>query len=278
VLVGWCWFLALVFPVLGFMQAGLQAHADRFVYLPHIGLTIAMTWTIVDLARSWPRRDLILSSAGAIIIAALTLTAFHQTTFWRDSVSIWTHTLAVTKNNQTAHTNIAIAFRDRGQNAEYSAHSLASNIVHWETILKDFPNDIDAHNELGAVLYPAGRARDAVVHWRASLALDPNDGNALNNLAWALATCPDASMRDGATAVALAQKVSRLPGGDVPIIFRTLAAAYAENGDFASAIDAAEHALGLTAQQKNEPLAQTLRYELSLYHERKPYREEPRRE
>src|SRR5581483_3564360 len=272
-LVGWCWFLVLVFPVLGFMQAGLQARADRFTYLPHIGLTIAITWWIVDLTRAWPNRALWLGTLAAFVISALTLTAFHQTTFWRDSVSIWTHTLAVTENNQMAHTNIAIAFRDRGDHAQYLAHSNAADIARFETILKDFPNDIDAHNELGVVFYRAGRARDAVAQWRASLALDPNDGNALNNLAWALATSPDASLRDGATAVALAQKMSRLPGAESPMILRTLAAAFAESGDFASATDVAERAMRSAEQQHNDSLAGTLRAEIELYRNRQPYRE-----
>lgn len=277
VLVGWCWFVLMVFPVLGFMQAGLQARADRFTYLPHIGLTIAVAWLIVDLTRSWRQREIALSIGAAVVIAALTACSFRQTTYWRDSISVWTHALAVAGDSQMAHTNLGAALWLRGQKDEATRHSNAADIVHWEKIIKDYPDDIAARDALGAVYYQTGRAVDGIAQWQASLRLDPNDGNALNNLAWVRATCPDAAFRDGAAAVDLARRATQLPGGDAPIVLRTLAAAQAENGDFDGAMATIARALERAEAQGNDSLGQTLQYELSLYRNHQPYRETPSR-
>jgi hypothetical protein len=105
--------------------------------------------------------------------------------------------------------------------------------------------------------------------------LNSEDGNALNNLAWVLATYPADGIRDGKRAVELAVKATTLPGGDVPIVLRTLAAAYAESGDFPKAIDTAQHAIDLATTQNNTSLLTTLRHEIELYQARAPYREAP---
>jgi tetratricopeptide (TPR) repeat protein len=109
------------------------------------------------------------------------------------------------------------------------------------------------------------------------LEIDPNDGNALNNLAWVLATHPDDAIRNGKRAVELAEKAISLPGGVVPIVLRTLAAAYAEAGDFSKAMDTLQHAIDLAAAQNNTSLLATLRHEMELYQTRTPYRESPPR-
>ena len=90
-----------------------------------------------------------------------------------------------------------------------------------------------------------------------------------------LATYPVDAIRDGKRAVELAAKATTLPGGDVPIVLRTLAAAYAESGDFSKAIDTAQRAIDLSTTQNNTSLLATLRHEIELYQARTPYRESP---
>ena len=301
--VGWFWYVGMLVPMLGLVQVGLQAHADRYTYLPHIGLLIALTWAVVDLTKEWRWRAMALRVGGAVAILILTACSFQQTTYWRDSISIWTHTLAVTKNNDTAHFCLAEALLERGKLDEAIAHSQAaieirpanagaygrvpmvltteqsqSAIAYWQNRLKNNPLDTDAHNNLGVILIQSGDPRGAIAQWETSLAIKPNDGNAENNLAWVLATYPEETLRNGKRAVELAEKAAALPGGQDPIVLRTLAAAYAEAGEFSKAIATAEEALNSASARQNSSLVETLQSEIALYRGNKPYREIPRRQ
>src|SRR5204862_5349750 len=89
VLVGWFWFLLLVAPVLGIFQAGLQGRADRFTYLPHIGITIAVAWSVAALTQEWRNRKIVLGSIAGCVIAASTIASWKQTTYWRATGPIW---------------------------------------------------------------------------------------------------------------------------------------------------------------------------------------------
>jgi tetratricopeptide (TPR) repeat protein len=273
--VGWFWFLILIAPVSGIFQAGLQARADRFTYLPHIGITIAMTWLIADATKRWRNRAVIFTPAASCMIVAFGIVSWKQTTYWRDSVSVWEHALTVTSNNQTAHRDLAAALYARGQIAESKKHSRTADIIHDQTVLKDYPLDVSVRDNLGILLIQGGDASGAIQQWATSLQKDPNDGNALNNLAWVLATHPADTFRNGRRAVELATKAAALPGGQSPMVLRTLAAAYAEDGDFANAIDTVKRATELADAQANGSLGQTLRHELELYQKNTPYREKP---
>jgi len=275
VFVGWFWYLILLAPVLGIVQAGLQARADRFTYLPHIGITMLLTWSCADLTQQWRYRRIVLISMATFAIAALTVVAYQQTTFWRNSISLWEDTLAVTPDNQTAHQNLAAALWSKGRTAEANKHSRAAAIAHARTTLKDYPFDVATHNDLGVLLAQNGDVRGGIEQWEISLQLSPDDGNALNNLAWVLATYPTDTIRDGKRAVELAVKATTLPGGNVPIVIRTLAAAYAEAGDFSKAIETGQRALDLATAQSNTSLLSTLRHEIELYQAHTPYRESP---
>ena len=96
---GWFWYVGMLVPVIGIVQVGVQARADRYTYLPQIGLYLIATWTIADLSRAWRYRRQILGVAAAIVITALAWLTWIQSTYWRDSEILWTHTLAVTTDN-----------------------------------------------------------------------------------------------------------------------------------------------------------------------------------
>jgi tetratricopeptide (TPR) repeat protein len=273
--VGWFWYLILVAPVLGIFQAGLQSRADRFTYLPHIGITIALTWTVADLTQQWRVHRAMLSSIAICVVTVFTICAWRQTTYWRDSISVWERALAVTSNNQIAHQDLAAALWNRGRIAESRIHSRSAEIIHAQTTLKDFPLDVPTRDNLGVLLVKAGDAAGAIQQWNTSLQIDSNDGNALNNLAWVLATYSLDAVRDGKKAVELAEKASRLPGGESPIVLRTLAAAYAESSDFVKAIAAAQRAMELATAQGNNSLVETLQHEIELYQTQTAYREKP---
>jgi Flp pilus assembly protein TadD len=122
-------------------------------------------------------------------------------------------------------------------------------------------------------LFQKGEAKEAIDAWGQSLEIKPDQLNALNNLAWSLATAPNASLRDGTKAVVLAAHANQLSGGGNPAILRALAAAYAEEGSYGLAVVTVRRALTLAVEQKNEALAAMLEKEIKLYEADKPVRE-----
>ena len=267
IIVGWLWYLIMLVPVIGVVQINLQAHADRYTYLPQIGLYLIAVWGTADLSVGWPPRREILTVATALVMAALALTAWHQTTYWRDSESLWTHTIAVTSNNDFAHASFADLLLREGR--------INESIDHSKEALRIRPNNSDAHNNLALALINRGDADGALTHFKKSLEIQPGNMNAQCNLAWILATSPDSSLRDGAKAVALAENVARRAGHPNPMVLRTLAAAYAETGRFSEAIDAAQDALQLAMNQGNQALADDLRLNIANYERNFPLRSAP---
>jgi len=263
-IVGWLWYLLMLAPVIGVVQINLQGHADRYTYLPQIGLYLMVAWTVADLSAAWRYRRRILSGATAVAIAALILSAWRQTTYWRDSESLWTHTIAVTSNNDFAHASIADLFLRKGR--------IDESIDHSREALRIRPNNSDAHNNLALALLYRGDVNEALAHWKKSLEIQPENLNAQCNLAWILATSPNSSLRDGAKAVELAENVARRAGHPNPIVLRTLAAAYAETGRFSEAISAAQDALELATSQGNSGLAADLRSNIENYEKNLPLR------
>src|SRR5437016_982588 len=146
-------------------------------------------------------------------------------------------------------------------------------IAQFEKCLSISPDFAEAHHDLANALRRTGRYSDAVAHYESALRLDPRSVLTMNNLGWLLATCADASVRNGARAVEVAARADVLSGGGDPLILHTLAAAYAENGQFAQAVETAEHALRLAGQQRKEILVRALPHEISLYQTRLPYHE-----
>src|SRR6266699_2024665 len=120
---GWLWYVGMLVPVIGIVQVGAQARADRYTYLPQIGLYLIATWAIADLSVSWRYRRQILAVAATIVIAALAWLAWIQNTYWRDSETIWTRTLAVTSHNDFGHARLADLLLRRDRIDEAISHS-----------------------------------------------------------------------------------------------------------------------------------------------------------
>jgi tetratricopeptide (TPR) repeat protein len=297
-LVGWLWYLGMLVPVIGLVQVGLQSHADRYTYLPQIGILTALTWAICDLTKKWRYRNQLLSVSFGVVIALVGACGYRQASYWKDSISLWAHTLKVTKDNDRAHLCMAEALLQKGRLQEAIEHSQAAvdirpenagaygripvvltnrqastAMAYWRERIKANALDTDAHNNLGVLLIQSGDPKAAVLEWESTLAIKPNDGNAQNNMAWVLATYPDATIRNGERAVELAESASKLPGGNDPLVLRTLAAAYAEDGQFARAIDTAESAMQTANGRQNLALVETLKAEIEQYRSGEPHRE-----
>jgi Flp pilus assembly protein TadD len=390
---GWLWYLGMLVPVIGLVQVGSLARADRYTYLPQIGLYILLTWTAVELTASWQSRRWVLGGGAMAVLAVLITCARAQTAYWRDSESLWTHTLACTSDNRIAHYNLGVVFAQQGRTKEAIAQlqkalaiepdyaephfdlgniflqqgrieeaiayyqkaltinpddadihnnlgnvflqqgrmdeaissyqkALAINpnyaeahnnlgkafrqqgrleeaITHFQKALTIKPDYAEIHNNLGVVFAQQGRTKEAIAQLQKALAIEPdyaeahyNLGNAVlqqghmdeaiahfqkaltmkpdyveaqNNMAWVLATCPQASLRNGVKAVGLAEQANQLTGGKNPVVLCTLAAAYAEAGRFPKAIETVQHAMQLAEAQSNTALAEALQSQLKLY-------------
>ena len=294
--VGWFWYLVMLVPVIGLVQVGLQSHADRYTYLPHIGLYLAATWLVTDLSTTWQRRPLFLSIGAAIVVGMLSWSAREQTRYWHDSGTLWRHALAVTQNNYLAHNNLA-AFLDTGDEAiwhlketvklqpDYAKghYDLARLLLdqrevnqaidHLRKTVALDPQLAEPWSDLGDALHLKGKAREATDCYERALHLSPELRNSLTGLGWILATCPDGSLRNGTRAVQLATKAVEISQRQRPIALRTLAAAYAEAGQFDQATAVATEALKLAVAQSNSELASKLRLEIDLYQTKLPLRD-----
>jgi protein O-mannosyl-transferase len=342
-LVGWLWYLVMLLPVIGIVEVGLQGHADRYTYLPHIGIFVALIWLVADLAIFIRVREEVLGAAAVVVLVTFAACSWKQTTYWRNSATLWVRTLAVTENNDVALANFADWFAERGQldealsyfqralevRSQVSGHehynlSLANihtnmgvalvhkdrveeAVAHFQRALELQPNYPDAHYNLGVILGrrndldgaiaqfrtilsiapndPASNAaladvlarkglfREAIAHYEIVLESDPNSVFALNNLSWLLSTNPDASVRNGPRAVELALRLNRITNQTSPSVLRTLAAAYAEAGQFENAAAGAHAAADLAHVQSQHSLAARLEWESDLYRRHLPWRD-----
>jgi tetratricopeptide (TPR) repeat protein len=298
-LTGWLWYLVMLGPVIGVFQVGAQARADRYTYLPQIGLYLLAVWAVADWCGTRSARRIALTAGSAIILAGLIFSTRAQTSYWRDSESLWTHALGVTSGNFIAHNNLGTALFQRGDlNGATNQYQAALQIrpdyeeAHFnlgtallqsgdaegainefQTALRLQPDHAQAHINLGSALAQKGDVRDAIAQIQSGLRLDPGNVEANNNLAWLLATSSEPSLRDGRRAVELAQQANRLAGGGNMSTLRTLAAAEAEAGRFDDAVQNAQAALALAQAAGRSDLITVLKNEITLYQARQPLRE-----
>ena len=296
--VGWLWYLGMLVPVIGILQIGEQAFADRYTYLPQIGLYVGVTWAVADWSKEWRYRRWILSVLSGCVIMALIACARIQTAYWRNSESLWTHALACTKRNAIAHNNLGTALLQRGLieeaiiqyreavriNPAYSgAHynlgaallqrgQAEEAIAQYREAVRINPAYSEAHNNLGNALFQKGQAEEAIAQYREAVRINPDYLEAMNNLAYSLATAGDGRLRNGGEALVIAQRANDLNKGGSPIILGTLAAVYAETGRFGEAEEMVRRAIGLAKAQSNPALTGTLQEHLKLYQARRPLR------
>ena len=199
-LVGWLWYLGMLVPVIGLAQVGLQAMADRYMYLPQIGLLIGLTWGAERLVRSWPRRAWLCGVAASLVIAELMVCALQQTTYWRDSESLWQHTLECTSENKIAHYNFGFFLAHQNR--------LDEAIEQYREAVRISPDYVEAQLNLGVALARLRRYDEAVTPFETAVKLSPNSVEIRNNLGLALARGghKDEAMKQFQKALALAEK------------------------------------------------------------------------
>jgi protein O-mannosyl-transferase len=178
-LVGWCWYLVTLVPVIGLIQVGTQSMADRYTYIPLIGIFVMVVWAVADGLPHLPGRRVVLAvAAGAVIVASAAATRA-QVEHWRDGWALWTHALAVTTNNERAQAAVGAMLGNQGRTEEA--------IPHLREALRIAPAFGAAHNDLGLALNNLGRFDEAVEHLSTAVRLQPTSANAQHNLGVALA-------------------------------------------------------------------------------------------
>jgi protein O-mannosyl-transferase len=176
--VGWFWYLGMLVPVIGLVQVGTQAMADRYMYLPQIGLSIAVTWGALAVVRSWRHRTAVCWVAASAAIAVLVVCGARQASYWRDSETLWRHALACTQRNKLAHFCLGISLAEQGRLQEAAEQ--------YEQAVAIAPDYLDAQTNLGAVLTGLGRTSDAVKHFEKAVAIAPDSMEIRCNLGSAL--------------------------------------------------------------------------------------------
>jgi tetratricopeptide (TPR) repeat protein len=181
---GWLWYLVTLAPVIGLVQVGAQARADRYLYVPMVGLAIMLAWGAADWLRRAPRlRPAVAALAAAACLASAALAAA-QVRHWKDSEALFSHALAVTDGNYLAHHNLGVAL------AEMPGR-LPEAMAHYQAALAIQPGSARAHTDLGnALARLPGRAPEAVAEYREALRLSPDSAIPHNNLGNALAGIP----------------------------------------------------------------------------------------
>jgi tetratricopeptide (TPR) repeat protein len=174
-LTGWFWFLGMLVPVIGIVQVGAQGWADRYTYLPHIGLSLMAAWALVDLTARWRYRRQFLGAAAATTIVAMSWQSSIQASYWRDNETLWNHTLAVTSRNHVAHNNLGSFFFDQGQNdAAFFHHEQALSIRSQQLITgQDFLLAL-YYNNVAAGLRRKGRPAEAIALCQKGLKYQPD--------------------------------------------------------------------------------------------------------
>ena len=285
-IVGWLWFLGVLVPMIGVVQVGGQARADRFMYVPLVGLAISVAWGVAEFRGTGRRRRALLAATGVAAVVALAVVAHFQVRHWRNSETLFEHNVSLEPGSMFGQRGLGYVRMQQGRLEEAERHLEAAYALRPERVRFDFvrlqllfakraregadlgeaiaryekaltldPDHARAHALLALALADAGRTAEAIAQGREALRLAPTLDWAANNLAWLLATCSDPILRDPPEAVRLAQAAVARKRPPDPDYLETLAVAYAAAGRFDAAAATAERAAALAQESGNAALA-----------------------
>ena len=161
--VGWLWFVGTMVPMIGLIQVGSQAMADRYAYLPFIGLFLMIVWGVADFCQQRHLPKLLPMAASAVVLLALMAATYVQVGYWRDNITLWSHTLAVTRDNFVAEDDLASALLDAGRPADADVHYRAAAAIR--------PNDALSHLNIGIYEHRQGNLQGAIAEYKTVLAV-----------------------------------------------------------------------------------------------------------
>ena len=173
-IVGWLWFLGVLVPMIGLIQVGAQPRADRYTYLASIGLYLLAVYGIATLSARFRIKRNAIAAIALIAIGALGVRAYLQTSYWRDSETLWRHAIATTSKNHVAEDSLGNALFEKG--------NLDEAIVHYRAAIAIKPDFAQVYSNLGNALLRGGQPDEAIVQLRQALRFNPNYADAYNNL------------------------------------------------------------------------------------------------
>jgi Flp pilus assembly protein TadD len=296
---GWLWYLGTLVPVIGLVQVGGQSMADRYTYVPLIGVFIAIVWLVTDISVKWPYRTQLLTIVSLGVLSPCWCLTARQVRYWENSETLARHALAVTEYNAPMQMLLGKALIEQNKSEEAAEHfkealriwpddvqiqcNLAltwlnrGNLDHaveiCQSALKMQPHEPKAHYLLATALMRQGKLSEAITEYKAVLAVVPDQVYAMNDLAWLLATAPEAGLRNGREAVKLAQDACQISDYQTALYVGTLAAAYAEAGQFDDALVAVQKACDLAEKTGQTDLLKRNRQLMELYRAHQPVRE-----
>ena len=294
---GWLWYVGTLVPVIGLVQVGAQAMADRYMYVPAIGLFVMIAFGAAEFSAAGRGRKKILGILAVLTLLSLLICSRVQTRYWKSKLTLYKHAIEVTEANYIMRNNYAEALiqqGDFGEAVEHLNEALRINANCWmayknlgiasykqrryvkaidcfNKVLKAEPGWHDVYYHLGEVYLLRDEPGRAIQYWNKVLELEPDWTDTMNNLAWLLATYHDKQFRNGPEAVRLAQRVCELTETEKPETLDTLAAAYASAQRFSEAIATTEKAIKLAAAQDKQHLAMRMQERLELYKAGTPY-------
>jgi tetratricopeptide (TPR) repeat protein len=210
-LTGWLWYLGTLVPVLGLVPVGAQAMADRYSYIPSVGILIVLVWGTCQMTRGWHYQSIGLGAVGGMLVLICIVLTRHQLGYWKDDVSVWERAIAVTENNYDAHNMLGRAWYAQGRmddaireiqevvrlnpdfaepycnlgRAYVAKRREDEAIACYQKALEVRPDYVAAHNSLGSLLLQKGQVGQVMVHCQKALELEPDNVTAHNNLGFA---------------------------------------------------------------------------------------------
>ncbi len=260
-IVGWLWYLGTLIPVIGLVQVGQQSMADRYTYLPLIGIFMVLAWAVPPSVIQQRVSRQIIAGAAAALLGTFAVGCRLQVRYWENTETLFRHALQVTKDNWIAHYNLGFALAQAG--------NVPKALEHFEEAVRIKPDYADAQYNLGRALILLGRRSEAVSHWGQALQAKPDDIETQNDLARLLATLPRSEGGDSGRAVTLAEQACRLTSNHLPKYLDTLAMAYASAGRFGDAIATGQKAVELARVAGQWPLAGEIETRLEMYRNRR---------
>jgi protein O-mannosyl-transferase len=281
--VGWLWYIVTLIPVIGIVQVGSQAMADRYTYVTLIGLFIIIAWGANDLLSKWRHRKIWLSTLAAIILPVLIVLTWKQVQYWENGITLFKHTLRHTSNNYVIHNNLGIVLREQGRTEEAIKHylqALRSNpdyaLAHYNLsnayaeqgknkkvieackhAIRIKPDYADAHYNLGVAYGGSGKYEEAVEAFKQVIRIDSNYLQAHYNLGGVYAGL--GKYRD---AIEAFQQVIRIDP-DYALVRNNLGIAYGALGRYKEAAEAFQQAIRIDPDDADAHLSLGIAY-LSL--------------
>jgi tetratricopeptide (TPR) repeat protein len=288
---GWLFFIVTLVPVIGIIQVGNQAYANRYAYIPYIGLLIMIAFSGHLLFLNLRLNKYFITSAFVLSIAAMTTVTQYNLKFWKNNVTLLTHTVKVTTNNVVAHNNLGDALR--------LEKKYAQAIEHFEQAIALRPLDVQAYNNIGIAYSNLGDFEKAINFYQQAIQLDPTAAETYNNiavvylkqkkydlalkyfklagyydpdrpdvksnLAYILISIPDASLRNYDQAYQLALEAVTLTNSKNPSCLCMLAAVYSAKENYQDALKTAQTALILAQSSGDSQLAAQIQKDIDLY-------------